>query len=532
MKNKRTNRNVVIPLYVSLAALLSTVGFGLAWGGATMNMYILDNLDPIELGFSISAAVTLLGALFYVILAPRAVLQFLGGRQVRYGSNALLMILAFIGIVAVVNYLVYSNPGEPIDMTEDKQNTLSPEMTSALQNLPGKMTATAFYNQTQKDSTQRLFENMRANSKGNFEYRFVDPDTSPLEAKTFGVTGDGKIVLELNDRSEIAAYADETEILRAMVKLLNPQARTIYFLEGHGERDINGSDPASFNLARQTLEGKNYTVKSLNLLADNRIPEDAKAIIIAGPIQPLSLNETSLLMNYALGGGSLVIMEDPLPFTDFGDKPDLLLESLERNWGVRLRNDFVVDGNNSQAWYAAVGAVPDLTHPITRAMNLSPVMPYTRSIEFSSQPEGVIQTALMQTNPTAQSWGETDFTVLKSSAASVSFDPAVDTLGPVILAAAAEQPGKGRVVVIGSSRFASDEVFDAYGNGDLLVNSVDWAVGDTVSVDITTHPPTERTLKMTGQFQWLAIILGAVCILPGLVLAGGVASWISRRRRG
>jgi ABC-type uncharacterized transport system involved in gliding motility auxiliary subunit len=532
MKKKQENSYETIPLYISLIALVSTVGFGVVRGAVALKMYTPENLDTINLGLSISGAVVLLGVLIYAIIAPGAIVRFLSGRQVRYGSNALLMVLAFSGIVIVVNYLVYKNPGKPWDMTEDKQNTLSPEMVTALQSLPVKMTATAFYSQTPRETTQQLFENMRSNSKGNFDYGFVDPINSPLQARAAGITGDGKILLELAGRKEIAAYADETEILRAMVKLLNPEARTVYFLEGHGERVLNGSDPTAFGLVRETLKGKNYTVKSLNLLADSLIPEDAKAIIIAGPIQPLSSNEVSLLMNYALHGGSLIIMEDPLPFTDFGDQPNPLAESLERNWGIRIRNDFVVDGSNQQGWWMAVGAVPDLTHPITRTMNLPPLMPYTRSIEFSSQPEGVIQTALMQTNPTAQSWGETDFTILESDAGSISLDPEVDTPGPVILAAAAEISGQGRVVVIGSSKFATDEEFSNYGNGDLFVNSVDWAVGNTVSVDITTRSPTERTLKVVNQGWWLAIILGSVCILPGLVLAGGIASYVIRRRRG
>jgi len=59
---------------------------------------------------------------------------------------------------------------------------------------------------------------------------------------------------------------------------------------------------------RETLENKNYTVKTLNLLADNRIPDDAKAVIIAGPMQPLSPAEVGLLNKYAQQGGALIII--------------------------------------------------------------------------------------------------------------------------------------------------------------------------------------------------------------------------------
>jgi ABC-type uncharacterized transport system involved in gliding motility auxiliary subunit len=317
-----------------------------------------------------------------------------------------------------------------------------------------------------------------------------------------------------------------------MNRLLNPEDYTVYFLAGHGEHDINGSDPASaFSRARETLEGKNYTVKTLNLLAENRVPDDAQAIVIAGPSQPLTSTEVGLLNQYTQKGGALVIMEDPIPLTDFGDAPDPLAESLERVWGIRLRNDFVVDLASTDI-QNAIGAKYDTSHPITRAMNLYTVFPLARSIELTPQ-EGITQTSLVETDPNSKAWGETDFAVLKSGGGNVELDPASDTAGPLTLAAAGENmQTDGRVVVIGNSNYATDQYFAVYGNGDLFVYSVDWAVGQQASIDITPKDTTQRTFMPPDPLPWLGIILGVVCILPGLVLAGGIAAWLSRKRRG
>lgn len=533
MNKQQNDLYLKIPLIVSLIALVAAVGLLLVKGTMALNMFTPENPETINLALSISAALAVIGVAVYAMLAPDAVRNFLSGRQARYGSNALVMILAFAGIILAANYLAIKNPKTLVDMTEDKQNTLSPEMVSALENLPEKINATAFYTaQMPRDTALQLLENMKANSKGNFDYRFVDPDSAPLEAKNAGVTGDGKIVLEMGGRKEIAVYADQTEMLRAMSRLLNPEERTVYFLAGHGEHDINGTDQNAISRARETLESKNYTVKTLNLLADNRIPEDARVVIVAGPLQPLTASEVGLLNAYTRRGGAVVIMEDPLPFTDFGEQADPLAESLERIWGIRLRNDFVVD-TASTTIQNAIGA-NYANHPVTRAMTLFTIFPLARSLEFSTQPEGITQTPLVQTSPEAQSWGETDFTPLQGeNTTSVQLDPETDTPGPVILVAAGEniQTG-GRVVVIGNSLFITDEGFDAYGNGDLFVSAVDWAAGDDNPVDITIHEATQRTFMPPGQLQWLAILLGSVCILPGLVLAAGVAAWLSRRRRG
>ncbi len=535
MKNKQQiNRYAKIPLIISLIGLVATVLTALVKGTMALGMFTPANPEVITMALSISAAVTVLGLAVYAMLAPDAVRNFLTGRQARYGSNAIVMILAFLGIIIVANYLAYNNPVEPLDLTEDKANTLSPEMISMLENLPGKMTATAYYSQTPRDEAQNLLDNMKVNSKGNFDYRFVDPVANPLDAKNAGVTGDGKIVLSLDGQSEIADYADESELLRAINKLLNPEARTVYFLTGHGERDINGSGETGMSRARETLENKNYTVKTLNLLADNRVPDDARAIIVAGPTKPLSPVEVGLLNQYTQQGGALLIMEDPIPLTDFGDEADPLAESLERVWGIRLRNDFIVD-TASTVSQNAIGASYNPSHPVTNAMTLYTIFPLARSIEITDeQLEGLpTLTSLVETSPEAQSWGETDFSVLDQSSASVALDPEKDTPGPLTLAASGENmENKGRVVVFGNSVFATDEGFDAYGNGDLFINAVDWAAGDDAPVDITIRPATQRTFMAPGQVQWVAILLGSVCILPSIVLGAGVAAWYSRKRRG
>ncbi len=145
--------------------------------------------------------------------------------------------------------------------------------------------------------------------------------------------------------------------------------------------------------------------------------------------------------------------------------------------------------------------------------------------------EGVTLTQLVQTNE--RSWGETDFKSLLQGGSQVGFDQATEKQGPLTLAMAGENAGtKGRVVVFGTSSLADDKYFDAYGNGDMFVNSVDWAAEQPNPINITPKPSTERTFHAPGQFQWIAILLGSIFIIPGLVVLAGVSTWLSRRRQG
>jgi len=89
-------------------------------------------------------------------------------------------------------------------------------------------------------------------------------------ARNAGVTGDGKILLQMGDHKEIAAFASETEILKAMLRLINPGSSAVYFLAGHGERDIEKAGDASMTRAKDTLESKNYSVKPLTFWSITR----------------------------------------------------------------------------------------------------------------------------------------------------------------------------------------------------------------------------------------------------------------------
>jgi ABC-type uncharacterized transport system involved in gliding motility auxiliary subunit len=162
--------------------------------------------------------------------------------------------------------------------------------------------------------------------------------------------------------------------------------------------------------------------------------------------------------------------------------------------------------------------------------NLVAFFPFTRSLEVAqTTPENVTPTPIVQTNE--RSWGETDFASL-SQGGQVSRDE-TEKVGPLILAVAAENATtKGRVVAFGTSEFATDQIFDAYGNGDMFVNSVDWTAEKENLASITPKNTTQRTFQVPSQIHWILILLSSIFVIPGLVLLGGISTWLARRRVG
>ena len=140
-------------------------------------------------------------------------------------------------------------------------------------------------------------------------------------------------------------------------------------------------------------------------------------------------------------------------------------------------------------------------------------------------PQGIEVTELALTG--AGSWAETNLEALSEGEA--EFDKKRDFPGPLPVAATASIKGKGRVLVIGDSDFATNGFLNFSGNKDFLLNSISWLVGDERAISIR---PRERQvtplyLKETDQeYLFYVPVLG----LPiSFLLIGGVISFARRR---
>jgi ABC-type uncharacterized transport system involved in gliding motility auxiliary subunit len=495
-----------------------------------IGLYSPPNQRTINLILWISLGVAVVGPALYALFDPQRIREFLTGRQARHGSNATIMLIAFILILVVINAIVYQNPTQ-WDWTEGKQNTLASETIDTLNALPAPVNAIGFFTaRISSSSTLDLFTKIKAKSNGKFSFEFIDPETNPVKAQQYKITQDASVVLVMQGRQELLTNPTEQEFTNSLVRLMNPGQRAVYFLTGHGERDIQNSGDNAYTRARTVLESKNYTVKTLNLLAQNKIPDDALAIIINGPTQPISSQEMSLLKTFLENGKALVVLEDTNLAPDVEKTDDPLLDYLSNTWGITIKNDLVIDPSSSQIIVAVENAYG--SHPITdklKSQDLVSFFPTARSLALNGQIQNVTTIPLVTTADS--SWGETDFAALQDN--QVSFDATLDFKGPLTIAdASVNSTTKGRVAVIGDTSFASDAYFDQYGNGDLFINTIDWAAGQENMINLTSSQPISRQMRMPNNFTILVLAFVFVILIPGLVLAGGVASWLARRSRG
>ncbi len=466
----------------------------------------------------------------YAFLQPREVMTALTGRQARYGGNALLLSVAFLGILATLNFLS-DRYHKRFDLTENRQYTLSQETIQILRSLEEPVKVIAFF--TPGDPRQTDVEDLLkeyAYHSDKFNYEFVDPEQRPGEARRLGVTSYGVLVFQRGEKQQQTFGMDEEDLTSALLKVSRNEQKVIYFVTGHKERDPQNYQPAGYGNIGQVLGADNYQVKYLNLATiTDTIPSDAAAIVVASPQIPFAAEEVDRLDKWLDNGGRLMLLTDP-PATADGTDPLAVFSTLLEKWGLRLRRDVVIDPTNAffgDASAPLVTRFPFAT--ITKDLGgLTTFFPLARSIELiTPQPEGLTVTPLIRTSD--DSWGETDL-----ASRQVRYDEGTDVRGPLVLGVTVERQEKGsRLVVYGDADFVSNGILNsvrgAFGNGDLFRNSVNWLAEEEALIAIGPKPPDVRTMPPLTPAQQNLIFYGTVIFLPLVILVLGGTVWWGRR---
>jgi ABC-type uncharacterized transport system involved in gliding motility auxiliary subunit len=514
MNNTNWKKFAPYVLYFSLAALIVSAG-----------IYIV--FRAFNLALQISLGVTVIAFILSIVLDPEKAREKITGKRMRYASNALLFIIAILGIIVLVNYFAF-RIGQRWDLTEDQNYSLTKETLDVLNTLPNPVTVEAYYTTSSSNtSAKQLLDTYKYYGKGKFDYQFIDLNSNPIKAQNANVTRDATIVFIMQGKQEQVTYVSEEEFTSALLKLTNPGKRAVYFLAGHGEPSLKNDGDTSLYQLTVALQGKNYTVNSLNLLSDHKIPDDALAIIIAGPEKVLTSDEINLLKAYLDKGGGLVYLSEPPFLTKDAGQSNPLDDYITSQWGIEQGNNIIIDSGVNPPIVTYSKSYGE--HAITSKLSYAIFFPTAHSVVANkTAPENVSLTPLIYTSE--NTWGETD---VKSIDQGVSFDPKTDLQGPISVAIAANNQKTGaKIVVIGDSDFAKDKSFATYGNADFMVNSIDWAAKQDNLLNLTPKNQTKRSLVPPQDLTMGLILLGVVFIIPGLIIALGISTWIQRRNRG
>ena len=508
--------------------------------------------------------------------------SFWQSRSTQAGTNAVLATISVLLILSIINFLAVQY-GPRLDLTEGGLFTLSPESISVVRNLDQPVNVVIF-DSTLNPNDRQLLESYQKLSD-QLTYEHINPIQDPTAAREFNLSGEGREVqLEVGDRKIFvqplgAQGLNEQDLTNKLAQVGRDRNAVVYFLQGHEEFVIDGST-TGYAQAAAALEADNFTVESLNLDQTATVPDDASAVVIAGPKQAFFEPEVAALEAYLNQGGSVLLMVDPQTAPELDD----LLE----DWGVSLDERLIVDTSETGQLVGLGPAAPLVTtygeHPITEAFsNGRSFYPLARPVLIEPV-EGIEATSLLLSNPQSyaeplsetgelnvdtQEAPEGPFNIgvvltkdIETSPEETTEEPSANQTEteasentddtdiaepedaeseeaqneeesaeqqPAPSQSTAETNSEARLIVIGNATFATDGLFDQQLNGDVFLNSVTWLSNlEDAILSIRPKEVTNRRITMTISRQVLVIVL-ALLVFPLVGLVGAGITWFRRR---
>jgi ABC-type uncharacterized transport system involved in gliding motility auxiliary subunit len=467
------------------------------------------------------------------------------------GLNTGTALLLAGAIVLMLNYLSYRHYTR-IDWSRTQRYALSPKTVSLLRSLQKPVSVTVFFQpgNVLYEDIHNLLREYQFHSD-QLIIQWVDPDrdlalTEEMAVK-YQVTEPNVVVFECEGRSEyertdeiaqidassgverIQVFRGEQSFSSAIQGVVQQTSPVVYFLTGHGERDINSFDPRSgFSSLRQLIERDNAEVRTLELSVEKKIPADCDALIVAGAAQRMSDAEAELIGAWLRRSGRLMIL------TDAGQTSGL--EPMLRDWGIRLRNDVVLDPVRTMTGREVFVSAYN-RHPVTDKLGTTAaifnlprsVMPEEQQTQGADRP---------QVTPLAfssdSSWSES-----QPEQSPAKYDENTSDLpGPVSMAAAVEkgapaglldmQIRPSRLVVFGDSGFVSNGGLTG-GDTSLFMSSLNWLFSREELMAIAPKPITDTRLKLT-RTDTRTLFWSAVGGIPALAALFGIVLWLLRRK--
>ncbi|HUK56589.1 MAG TPA: Gldg family protein [Nitrospiria bacterium] len=519
--------------------MLNTLSRAAGWLGVltAVAAAIVYQVNPQWKPYVSLAELVALGLLvLFFIVHFEALKSFSARRSTKFGLNSILMVLIFIGILGILNFIL-SRHHLRFDFSETSAFSLAPQTLEVLKNLNRDVKVTAFVSEQGRSRSEAK------DLLGSYNYRnprvtytLVDPDKNPSLAKQYGITQYDTLVIESGKQETQVKSVNEQELTNAIIRIGQDERRKILFLENHGEHGLSDQEKTGYSRVRDALQAQGFDVGPLSLLEEGKVPDKTAVLVVAGPQKGFLPQEKTALSSYLTADGKVLLLLDPDSRTN--------LDDILSQWGIKMGKGLIVDPVSRLL--GGDFTIPVVTnyppHDITKGFNLATFFPVAESVNFDpGRASEFDYKPLAQTSD--NSWSKT-----RLAEGRLNFNPAEDVRGPLTLAAvitkksssgssehshgpdahAAADEARPTLVVFGDSDFAANGTFNFSGNGDLFLNTVTWLAQEKGLISIRPKE-TRFTPLFLSSSQGTLLMYVSLLLLPAGVFLTGIGIW--RRRR-
>jgi ABC-type uncharacterized transport system involved in gliding motility auxiliary subunit len=455
--------------------------------------------------------------------------KWLKARQTKYAAYATTYILVVLAVAVVVNVLA-NRYDKSYDATSNKRYSLSDQTKKIVKGL--KQDATILYfNQSTHFQEGRDLLSEYSSLSPRVHIQYVDPDKDPQLTRADNVRDLGTAVVQIGAKKEAAQSMTEEGITGAFIRDLKSGARTVCFVAGSGEHQIDNSDRDGLSRFKDLLTGESYETRSIDLLTHAQVPSDCTSLVVAGPTHDYQQPEVDAIKTYVENGGrALFLLDPPIGTGPTAIAPNDALTAVLSGWGVTADKNLILD-LNPIGQIAGLGPQVALitsysSQPIVADMKGTATgFPLSRALEIKNTDKTSVDKLF---DSSGSSLATTDLT-----ATSINVNDPKNTKGPFTLAAAGtyntgKPNAEGRFVVVGSSSWAANRFIDFNGNSDLALNAVNWLSSNEDLISIRPKPQDDRRITMT-RAQLSLVRITSQFVLPLIVIVIGILVWWKRR---
>ena len=325
--------------------------------------------------FYIFLALSAAGLIFALVNDYKFYLEFLSMKTAK-NSLSLGWSLCFLLIFLFASGFLGLRFNKTFDFTKEGVNSLAPQSRDILKSLDKNLQFLIFYNGRKISPEARflkesLNEGLALYKQASFKVkiRFINSyEESALSEKYLSSQAD-------KAQKEIFVFAEydgkfvradepfsEESFTSAIIKAKKRGSKEIYFLVGHGERDLHDTKPGGLQAFKNYLQDSAFSLKEWSFIQEGKPPSPPALVLIVGPRRPFLPEEEGWLADYLKkDGGRVLTALDP------GEKHNLK-DFLKREFAVDFQDNFIISqiGFLYGSPARAVGPFFDNLHPVTK----------------------------------------------------------------------------------------------------------------------------------------------------------------------
>ena len=476
-------------------------------------------------------------------------------KRLTVSAFSLITIVAVLAVVVGGNFAMTKVPDKysVYDMTKKKFYTLSDKTKNILSKLDKDVT---IYCLAKKSSLTydyeitliKTLDQYAANSK-HITVKYIDTSKNPTftskytdeslsSGSLFVVSGDKRRTLDVSDLYEtkvdystysqqVTGYDIEGQVTSAINYLSAENLAKVYTLTGHDE-------PTLSTTFTKTLTKLNAETKELNFLKEDKVPDDAAAVIIFGPQSDLSTDDVKKLDDYVADGGKVFVGLDVLKSADEKNLNKFLNDN-----GIKATAGPVAETDDNyyyQTPYFLLPTVKDTKATTDVVGDLQVFIPLSAGLS-KLKTDGVRFTTLMSTTDKAiakNSLTDSDSIQNAISDTNTIKKESGDEQGKFALGLIAKNSNKGVVAAFGSVYTFTDQMNQQISGRNATLFSDVFAYllpsdsGTSVSIpsksiDATTLAINASSIRIFG------LLFGI--FLPLALIVYGIVVCIVRKRR-